>query len=271
MAAPAAPPFTPSAKAAAAGVWNHDPLSPIGPAHWADIGFPVCGSGSRQSPIDIRTATVRVRGGPPLMLESHASELAVENTGHVVEVPIPSDVQDVLRIAGDRYRLSQYHFHAPSEHAINGRRADVEAHFVYQSDAGATAVVAADYRVGPKPNELLERLLLAAPETAGEEAHAGEANPVALLRGLDGVRVKHGSARVESFYGYDGSLTTPSCTEGVRWSVIAHGGQVPREAVTRFHDVIARFPNYARYPDNNRPLQPLNGRVVTLRRDRAHR
>ena len=64
VAAPAAPPFTPNAQAAAAGVWNHDPLSPIGPAHWADIGFPVCGSGSRQSPIDIRTATVGVRGRP---------------------------------------------------------------------------------------------------------------------------------------------------------------------------------------------------------------
>jgi hypothetical protein len=32
------------------GAWNHDPASPIGPLHWADIGFPTCGLGMGQSP-----------------------------------------------------------------------------------------------------------------------------------------------------------------------------------------------------------------------------
>ena len=72
-------------------------------------------------------------------------------TGHVVEVPIPADVHDSLQIGGDRYGLVQYHFHAPSEHAVNGRRAAVEAHFVHTNAQGATAVVGVFYRRGPTP------------------------------------------------------------------------------------------------------------------------
>lgn len=73
---------------------------------------------------------------------------------------------------------------------------------------------------------------------------------------------------MDSFYTYNGSLTTPGCTEGVLWSVLADGGGVSDLAVVRFHQVIAQFPYYYGYPDNNRPVQPLNARVVRLRRGR---
>jgi hypothetical protein len=79
---------------------------------------------------------------------------------------------------------------------------------------------------------------------------------------------RDGRVQVIAFYTYDGSLTTPGCTENVRWSVLAGGGQVSNAAVTRFHEVISRFPGYGGYPNNNRPLQPLNRRVVQLRRGR---
>jgi carbonic anhydrase len=253
------------------GAWNHDPASPIGPNHWADIGFPTCGQGMRQSPVDIRTDEVAAYRGAPLLLRYESSELAVENTGHVVEVPIPADVQDTLQIGGDRYELVQYHFHAPSEHAVNGRRAAVEAHFVHTNAQGATAVVGVFYHRGPHPNAVLDRILLSAPETAGEEAHAGEASPAALLRHIKGVSAMPGGpVRVHSFYAYDGSLTTPGCTEDVRWSVLAHGGHVSKAAVARLHLVIGQFPNYNGYRNNNRPLQPLNGRVIRLRHGGNH-
>jgi carbonic anhydrase len=131
------------------GAWNHDPASPIGPLHWADIGFPTCGQGMSQSPVDIRTDQVAAYHGAPLLLRYESSELAVENTGHVVEVPIPADADDTLQIGGGRYGLVQYHFHAPSEHALDGRRAAVEAHFVHTNAQGATAVVGVFYRRGP--------------------------------------------------------------------------------------------------------------------------
>jgi carbonic anhydrase len=75
---------------------------------------------------------------------------------------------------------------------------------------------------------------------------------------------------VDSFYAYDGSLTTPGCTQEVRWSVLPDGGQVFAAAVARLHRVIGHFPHYDGYPNNNRPLQPLNGRVIKLRRGADH-
>lgn len=253
------------------GAWTHDPGSPIGPVHWADIGFPNCGQGTTQSPVNIRTATVAPRGGAPLKLHYSPGEVAVENTGHVVEVPIPLDVHDTLQIGDDRYELTQFHFHAPSEHAVNGRLADLEAHFVHTSSRGATAVVGVFYRLGRHHNELLERILRAAPDEVGEEAPAGEGSPADLFHDVGGLTSKNGGRiRVDSLYAYDGSLTTPGCTEGVRWSVLSEGGEVSPEAVGHLHQVIGAFPNYDGYTNNNRPLQPLNGRIVTHRGARGH-
>jgi carbonic anhydrase len=256
-----------SARAATTTAWNHDPGSLIGPSHWAEIdpGFGVCGSGMQQSPVDIETGHIGVGHGPPLLLRYDASELVIENTGHVVEVPIPPGVEDVLQIGGDRYQLTQYHFHAPSEHTVNGRQADVEGHFVHTNAAGETAVVGVFYRIGPRPNTLLETILLEAPETSGEEGHPlGEANPAELFGGLEGARAKRGHVHVDGFYAYNGSLTTPGCTENVRWSVLFDGGHVSPAAVEHVHAVIAQFADYGGYANNNRPVQPLNGRVVQL-------
>ena len=260
----------PASTRAATVAWNHDPASPIGPNHWDDIGFPTCGQGMRQSPVNIATDRVAAYRGAPLLLRYQSSELGIENTGHVVEVPIPAGVHDTLQVSGDRYELVQYHFHAPSEHAVDGRLADVEAHFVHTNAQGATVVVGVFFRRGPEPNALLDRILLSAPATAGEEVHAGEASPAELFHHLRGVRTRRtGRVQVNSFYAYDGSLTTPGCTEDVRWFLVADGGHVSEAAVTRFHRVIARFPDYDGYPNNNRPLQPLNGRVIRLRRGQA--
>ena len=89
--------------------WNHDPRSLIGPLHLADIGpgFSVCGSGMRQAPVTIETARVRELDGAPPLLGYHSSELVIENTGYVVEVPMPTGVEDVLQIGRDRYTLTQ--------------------------------------------------------------------------------------------------------------------------------------------------------------------
>ena len=259
----------PSGAEAPAIAWNHDPASSIGPGAWGQIGFPTCSQGTRQSPVNLIAGAAAAVGGPPLLMRYRASEVAVENTGHVVEVPVPTDAHDTLQIGGDRYELTQYHFHAPSEHAIDGVRADVEAHFVHVSASGATAVVGVLYRLGREPNESLDRILRSAPATAGEEVPAGDASPAELFDGIKGIRMKHaGPVGVRSFYAYDGSLTTPACTEGVRWSVLVDGGHVSPAAVAHLHQVIAQFPDYGGYPNNNRPLQPLNGRVVGLRRGR---
>ena len=161
--------------------WNHDPASPIGPDHWGTIGYPVCASGTGQSPVNIDTRAVQRLNGPPLTISYASSELAIENTGHYVEVPIPADVTGTLRAGPGTYRLTQYHFHAPSEHQINGHLADLEAHFVHQNSQGDTAVVGIFFTAGTHPNPLLDKILFSAPVTAGEEVTIGEANPAELF------------------------------------------------------------------------------------------
>jgi len=131
---------------------------------------------------------------------------------------------------------------------------------------GVTAVIGVFFRIGREPNPVLDKILLSAPRTAGDETNAGEASPAELFRHIRGARGTRGPVLVNSFCAYNGSLTTPGCTEGVLWSVLADGGGVSERAVARFHRVIARFPYYDGYPNNNRPVLPLTGRVIKLRR-----
>ena len=249
-------------------VWNHDPASPIGPSHWGTIGFPTCGTGIGQSPVNINTSAVARLKGPPLLTKYSRSELTIENTGHNVEVPIPAGVTDTLNIGRDTYQLTQYHFHAPSEHRVNGHQADLEAHFVHQNSQGDLAVVGVFFRQGSDPNPLLTKILFSASVTAGEEETVGEANPSELFP--RGHRGGQGELDAGSFFTYDGSLTTPGCTEGVRWFVLQGVGHVSPAALERFHFLISLFPNYGGYPNNNRPVQPRNGRVVSFQSARRH-
>jgi carbonic anhydrase len=267
-------------RAAAQPAWNQDPDSPIGPSHWGELGYPICGSGMNQSPVNIDTQAVRPQPGPALQIVYQESPLGIENLGHTVEIEMPSGVIDTLQIGSDSYQLVQYHFHAPSEHSVDGRLADVEAHLVHTTASGATAVLGVLYSVGNSPNPLLDKILRSAPTTADDEVEGGEANPAALFAGLGGAPpvpaqlpssgisradLASEQASIESFYFYDGSLTTPGCTEGVRWFVLTDVGQVSRAAVDAFHHVISLFPDNAGYPNNVRPVQPLNGRVIGRR------
>lgn len=238
---------------AGAAAWNHNPASPIGPRRWDDLGYPVCGHRGGQSPVDIRTGRAVARRGAPLQLRYETSQTLVANNGHAVSVTVPAGVHDTLRIGDDVYELSEFHFHAPSEHTVDGRPADVEAHFVHTSARGESAAVGVLYRRGHRPNPLLDRILRSASTTAGAETDAGEANPADLLRHL----------RLDSYYAYTGSLTTPGCADGLRWSVLADGGQVSSAAMAHLHLVIADFPGYGGYPNNNRPVQPRRGRLIT--------
>ena len=65
-----------------------------------------------------------------------------------------------------------------------------------------------------------------------------------------------------SYYTYSGSLTTPPCSEGVRWFVLKDPVFVSQEAIDNLHLIISLFPGYDGYDKNNRPVRPLNGRAV---------
>ena len=55
------------------------------------------------------------------------------------------------------------------------------------------------------------------------------------------------------FYRYNGSLTTPPCTEGVRWYVMSEVAEASEEQLRAFLSLTGR---------NNRPVQPVNNRPI---------
>ena len=243
--------------------WNQDPSSEIGPDMWGGLtpAFRTCGSeipgfsgfqetGKRQSPIDI-SSTAR-RKLPNLMFFYADTAFEVENNGHTVEIPYASGSE--LRVGGEVFTLSQFHFHAPSEHTIGGHSYPMELHLVHTDALGNNAVVGVLLEVGDDPNDLIEEIFANVPDEEGTADVGGTLNGEDLLPGSLG------------YYSYAGSLTTPPCTEGVRWFVLRRPVQVSEETVARLHEVIASFPDYEGYDRNNRPVRPLNGRVILEKR-----
>jgi carbonic anhydrase len=252
--------------------WNHDPASPIGPTHWGELdpAWSACASVEGQSPIAV-TAT-READLPVLLVHYPRTPLAVHNTGHVIEVPQPPGGGGTLLVGGHSYRLLQWHTHVPSEHVVNGHRADLEIHLVHQDEQGQIAVLAvfADVvssgpAVPPTPAaDLLGTTVQAAPRTAGEETDLDQKGSAAVLLQAAGVGWDD-SRVIPSYLTYTGSLTTPPCTGGVQWFLLPGIIGVDQATVQRLHILIASFPGYEGYPNNNRPLQPVGSRMVERR------
>ena len=149
------------------------------------------------------------------------------------------------------YGLLQFHFHAPSEHQVNGQLADAELHLVHRNGLLDNAVVGVLLRVGAPVNAEIEQILFDAPLAEGDVELDG--------RFINATDVLPKSKR---YYTYSGSLTTPPCSEGVRWFILKEPVFVSQAAIDRLHQVITGFPDYGGFPNNNRPVRPLNGRAI---------
>jgi carbonic anhydrase len=233
-----------TASAGAAGTNTHwEYQGKTGAAHWGELApdFSACRQGKAQSPIDIRMPKA---GTPaPIGFAYHGSSADIVNNGHTVQV----DLADAggIDVAGTTYRLVQFHFHTPSEEAVNGKRYPLVAHLVHKSDAGELAVVAVLFKQG-RDNAALAPVFAGMPAAAGEKREAVTEFDAASL-----LPAQHG------YYGYTGSLTTPPCSEGVRWHILKQPVEVSAAQLAAFRKL---------YRMNARPVQPLNGRTVVINR-----
>jgi carbonic anhydrase len=213
-----------------------------GPAHWAELApeFAACGTGVNQSPVDIVDTVAATL--EPLEFDYSTGSVDIVNNGHTLQVN--AEPGSWLRIRGEIFQLLQLHFHSPSEHQINGEAFPLEAHFVHQDEQGTLAVVSVLFRDGVW-NKDLERIGMAGPETIGQSA------PFDIdFQALELYR------RHQSYFRYSGSLTTPPCTEGVRWYILKSVETIAPEQAANF---VALIGKHARGP------QPLNARVVLER------
>jgi carbonic anhydrase len=243
--------------------WNHNPAdTSLGPAAWGEIdaSFEQCRAGDRQSPVDIaRTVPTNL---PELEFNYPPTPFVVENTGHVIEATMPETSNLTLTIGSAEYRLVKFHFHAPSEHTLAGEPYPAELHLVHESEQGELAVVGVFVEPSALPSPLIDEVVEGAPADVGEEFEIADAlSPLDLLLDFDPP-----SAVVDRYYTYPGSLTTPGCTEGVRWIVLQDIHVIDEGTVGLLHEFTAGFPGYDGYANNNRPTQPLNGRKIELSR-----
>lgn len=230
-------------------IWSYDEALGNGPSNWGNLSpeYLQCAQGQEQSPVDL--AGARPTRGRKLKVDYRRTELVIENTARTIEVVY--EPGSFLRIGGDRYQLLQFHFHTPSEHRVGGAQYPMEVHFVHRNAAGQLAVVGVLLEEG-RHNTALQSILANAPEEEGETHVPGQRiNAASLMPSKRGYR--H----------YEGSLTTPPCSEGVRWFVLRKTIEISASQVYELQEILRHVQHY---PYNARPDQPLNGRAVTTSR-----
>jgi carbonic anhydrase len=218
--------------------WSYE--GKTGPLNWArlDPAYRECSAGKQQSPIDIRGAHLN-KSLQPIEFHYVSGGMTLLNNGHTIQVTPPAGSYIIAN--GVRYDLVQFHFHHPGEETVKGKFADMSLHLVHKSADGKTAVIAVRLNEG-NGNAVLAALWPHLPPTAGATGKMTESmNPGGLLPTDRG------------YWTYEGSLSAPPCTEGVRWFVFEQQVELSRDQLRTFG---------ALYKLNSRMTQALHGRKI---------
>ena len=211
-----------------------------GPKAWSTLSpeFETCALGKHQSPIDIRGA--KPADLPAIRFDYHAAPLAIVDNGHTIQVNYaPGSTIDV---GGSRYELVQFHFHKPSEEKVGGKSHAMVAHLVHKNAEGKLAVVAV-LLDGGGANATIDTIWKHLPPEKEKPVVVPDASvDASSLLPAD-----------RGYYTFQGSLTTPPCSENVTWIVLKSPVRIANAEIAAFGKI---------YPMNARPVQPTNGREI---------
>ena len=209
------------------------------PKNWGHIDprFATCSNGVNQSPINLTGFTESEL--PAITFNYHLTSSDILNNGHAIQANVKNGSS--ITVDGKTFELKQFHFHNPSENNINNKSFPLEAHFVHASKDGKLTVVAVMFEEGAE-NKALAELWAKMPQNVGDK------NPIDA-KNLDGLLPKD-----RDYYRFNGSLTTPPCTEGVRWLVMKKSVTLSAAQIETFKKVM--------HHQNNRPIQETNARVI---------
>ena len=218
--------------------WSYS--GPEAPQYWGNLSdkFASCSKGVNQSPVDLSNFIEAEL--TPLTIDYRTAASNIINNGHTIQVNFPAG--NTLIADGHSYELKQFHFHSPSENHINGQSYPLEAHFVHVDEQGNIAVVAVMFEVGVE-NSSLKDIWALMPEKAMTKNSQ-----------LSGIAATSLFPENKDHYRFNGSLTTPPCTEGVLWLVMKYPVTVSAGQVEHFGHII-ELPN-------NRPIQNTNARTI---------
>ncbi len=200
-----------------------------------------------QSPIDINAQNTKFEKLSPMQFSlSSDTTLSVINNGSpsvtatAARAIVPTGAGS-LTVDGDTYQLAQFHFHTPAENLENGKTFPMEMHLVFNDTQNNIFVVGRWIEVGAS-NAALEPIFSDLPKTTMQTHVFNHFDLNALL-----------PTNLESFR-YDGSLTTPPYSEGVKWVDLAQPLQMSAAEINAYSSL---------FPDGDaRAIQALNGRIV---------
>jgi carbonic anhydrase len=223
--------------------WSYE--GDTGPNKWASIdpSFSKCADGTEQSPIDIELADVKLdKTLEDIKINYKPTTFTVMNNGHTIQANDASGSNSIV-LDGVEYKLVQMHFHKPSEHQINGQNFDMEGHLVHKNSAGKLAVLGFIIKVGNENKELAEMWSKLPPKETEADITLDKSVDLANLL-----------PKEKKSFRYSGSLTTPTCSEGVKWVVMEQAIEMSKGQIDAFGSI---------FPHNKRPVQPLNNRQVS--------
>lgn len=232
--------------------WHYEGTE--GPDHWADLCPEWSCGGHAQSPVNIIPPPTR-RKAKSLYFYWKNSETHIVNNGHTIQFNYdqPDDLGtdpnqgSYLKLNGQKFHLLQFHFHAASEHTVNGEQYPAEIHFVHKNLAtGKLAVIGVFIEEGAE-NPFFADFLEHFPHSEGEYDAADTYNADALMPEFYNHWLK------QHFWYYQGSLTTPPCSEIVSWIVMTGKVEASHEQLVELEDILH---------ENFRPTQSLNSRLV---------
>ena len=212
-----------------------------GPEHWGDLdkANAACSVGSQQSPINITTA-IKAEVDP-ITVSWKKSAGKIVNNGHTIQINMPEG-SSITR-EGKAYDLLQFHFHAPSEHQVDGKTYPMEVHFVHKNKKDGDLAVLGVFITPEQKSDVFSMLAKNFPKDAGKEVQLEPFSPNDLLpQGLE-------------YWTYEVSLTTPPCSEVVTWMVARQPLKVEKASIDAFTAI---------YSSNARPVTPINRRLVLM-------
>lgn len=220
--------------------WTYE--GKTGPLRWGklDPAYAACSKGNEQSPIDIHGAHLN-KALQPIQFHYIAGAVTLEHNGHTIVAHVNPGSYIVAN--GVRYNLVEYSFKHPGEETVKGKLSDMSVQLLHKSDDGKLAIIAVRLIENQNaPNATLAALWAHLPTAPGKtEKIADMINPGGFLP-LD-----------RGYWTYMGSLTTPPCTEGVRWFVL-------EQQVTLSRDQLRVFS--ALFKMNTRETQDANERKI---------
>ena len=218
--------------------WSY--FEDTGPHNWGKYEkFKLCSLGKNQSPINIFIDDAeKDKNLPVLKFAYQPNQLNFINNGNFIEAEVTGESK--VFYGDDSFTLTKIEFHTPSEHLFQKKPYSMEIELIHKGKENKMLVVSILVKRG-KMNYGLKEFLNHIPEKSQEkiQVHNRKINPLDFFPPGGG------------YYTYEGSLTSPPCTENVRWIILSQFINVSIEQlqnITLVHRI------------SNRPIQALNRR-----------